>query len=509
MNVKIRLIIMNFLQYAVWGAWLITLGTYCSSTLKFEGGQIASFFATMGIASLFMPAVMGVLADRLIPAQKLLGICHLLAGAFLTFGSTQTTYNNLYVAVLLSVMFYMPTIALSNSVAFNALTKAKLDTVKAFPPIRVWGTVGFIAAMWFVSLVVVNPDFGFAPLKWFGADKAQIETVDVAEATPAKGIFTNPEAGKVPEGVDMSREKIMKLRPVMARITVRDPKTGEVISVKEPGDMQLHAIKIPEAKTVAASESVQLKYTPWQLLFSALLSLILGVYSFTLPACPVNREAKQQSLVDILGLRAFSLFKQRKMAVFFIFSMMLGMSLQITNAFADPYISSFGKMAEYADSLIVKQSTILISLSQVSETLCILLIPFFLKRFGIKKVMLISMIAWVLRFGLLGFGNPGVNAWMLVLSMVVYGVAFDFFNISGSLFVDQETSSDIRSSAQGVFMIMTNGFGAFIGSYIAGVVVDAYAFPSSWFIFAGYSLVVAVAFAVIFKYKYDPTKAHA
>lgn len=370
MNTKIRLTLMNFLQYAVWGAWLISLGAYLGNTLKFDGLQIGSFFATMGIASLFMPAVMGIIADRWIPAQRLLGLCHLFAAGFITLAATRTDYNSLYTLVLLSVMFYMPTIALSNSVAYNALEKAGLDTVTHFPPIRVWGTVGFICAMWVVDL----------------------------------------------------------------------------------GKMGLSAT---------------------QLYFSATLGLILGLYSFTLPNCPINRSGGGKSIVDLLGLRAFALFKQRKMAIFFIFSMLLGMSLQITNAFADGYIKSFGDTgihgAKYLGTFGVEHSTILISLSQISETLCILLIPFFLKRFGIKRVMLIAMFAWVLRFALLGAGNPGPGVWMFILSMIVYGVAFDFFNISGSLFVEKETSAAIRSSAQGVFMIMTNGLGALIGSYLAGM----------------------------------------
>ena len=407
MNTKIRLTLMNFLQYAVWGAWLISLGAYLGNTLKFDGLQIGSFFATMGIASLFMPAVMGIIADRWIPAQRLLGLCHLFAAGFITLAATRTDYNSLYTLVLLSVMFYMPTIALSNSVAYNALEKAGLDTVTHFPPIRVWGTVGFICAMWVVDL----------------------------------------------------------------------------------GKMGLSAT---------------------QLYFSATLGLRLGLYSFTLPNCPINRSGGGKSIVDLLGLRAFALFKQRKMAIFFIFSMLLGMSLQITNAFADGYIKSFGDTgihgAKYLGTFGVEHSTILISLSQLSETLCILLIPFFLKRFGIKRVMLIAMFAWVLRFALLGAGNPGPGVWMFILSMIVYGVAFDFFNISGSLFVEKETSAAIRSSAQGVFMIMTNGLGALIGSYLAGWVVNHYGWPLSWYLFAGFSLVVAIVFAVIFKYKHDPNR---
>ena len=407
-NIKFRLIVMNFLQYAVWGSWLISLGTYLGKSLHFEGGQIGSFYATMGIASLFMPAVMGVIADRWVQAQRLLGISHIVAALLMIMASQQDSYQTLYPLVLLSVMFYMPTIALSNTVAYNALNKANLDTVKAFPPIRVWGTIGFICAMWVVDL------------------------------------------------------------------------TGW-------------------------------KESAFQLNFSAILGLALGFYSMTLPSCDVNRNVKTSSWIDTLGLRAFALFKEKKMAIFFLFSMMLGMSLQITNAFADGYIVSFGDVAtygeKYLDTFGVKHSTILISLSQISETLCILLIPFCLKRFGIKNVMLISMFAWVLRFGLLGAGNPGAGVWMFILSMIVYGVAFDFFNISGSLYVDKETAPEIRASAQGVFMIMTNGFGAFIGSYVAGWVVQSFGWPVSWYIFAGYALVVAVLFALIFKYKHTPQQA--
>ncbi len=408
MNVKIRLTVMYFLEFAVWGAWLITLGSYLGETLKFDGVQIGSFFATMGIASLFMPAIMGIIADRWIPAQKLLGICHLLAAGFIVAAASQTTYASLYTLMLLSVMFYMPTIALANSVGYCVLEKANLDPVTAFPPIRVWGTVGFIVSM-------------------------------------------------------------------------------------------------------LAVDHLHFSLSPNQLYLSAGLGVVLAIYSFTLPNCPVSTEVSTTSFVEKMGLKAFSLFKEKKMAIFFIFSMMLGMSLQITNAFADGYIKGFGNVAVYGDTYLdtfgVKHSTTLISLSQISETLCILLIPFCLKKFGIKRVMLIAMAAWVLRFGLLGAGNPGAGVWMFIISMIVYGVAFDFFNISGSLFVEQETDAAIRSSAQGVFMIMTNGLGAFIGSYLAGYVVKMYGWPDSWFIFAGFSLVVMIVFAIVFKYKHTPAKA--
>ncbi|HOK35743.1 MAG TPA: nucleoside permease, partial [Paludibacteraceae bacterium] len=357
MSLKFRLVILSFLQYFIWGSWLISLGSYLGNVLGFDGIQIGSIFGAMGIVSLFMPGLLGIVADRWIPAQKLLGICHLLGAIFLILASFQREYFPFYILMFLNVMFYMPTISLSNAVAYNALEEAHYDIVKDFPPIRVWGTIGFICAMWTVDLT------GF-------------------------------------------------------------------------------------------------KYSQVQLYVAATAALLLGIYSFTLPPCKINKTQEKKSLVDALGLRAFSLFKQKTMAIFFIFSMLLGASLQITNGFGDLFLRSFEKMPEYVNSFGVKHSVILLSISQMSETLFILAIPFFLKKFGIKKVMLISMIAWVFRFGLFGLGNPGERLWMLILSMIVYGMAFDFFNISGSLFVEQSTDSSIRASAQGLFMIMTNGLGA-------------------------------------------------
>ncbi|MCL1851050.1 MAG: nucleoside permease [Bacteroidetes bacterium] len=404
MTLKLRLIILSFLQFFVWGAWLISLGSYTGAQLGFNGVEIGSLYAAMGIVSLFMPALLGILADRWIPAQRMLGIAHFISSCFILAASQQTEYASLYPYMFMCMAFYMPTIGLSNAVAYTALTKKGLDTVKTFPPIRIWGTVGFIIAMWTVDLL---------------------------------GLKTNAA----------------------------------------------------------------------QFYLSAIAGFVLAAYSFTLPHCPVSKSQQATSLIEKFGLKAFALFKQKKMAIFFIFAMMLGAMLQITNGFGDWFLSSFRSVPEYANTFGVKHSVILISLSQISETFCILLIPFFLKRFGIKRVMLISMTAWVLRFGLFGLGNPGSGVWMLVLSMIVYGVAFDFYNVSGSLFVDNETSTDIRSSAQGLFMFMTNGLGAVIGSYAAGFVVH-HQVPNpsmpdgwnmAWFIFAGYALVVSVAFALIFK----------
>lgn len=409
MMLKIRLALMNFLEFAVWGAYLTSMGTYLVNHGMAQ--HIGIFYAMQGIVSIFMPAIMGIVADRWIPAQRLLGFCHLIAGLFMgamvyyanTAGG-DIAFGTLFTLYSISVAFYMPTLALTNSVAYNALTKAGLDTVKDFPAIRVFGTVGFICTMWLVDLM------------GFQANENQFAT-------------------------------------------------------------------------------------------SGLIGILLFLYTFSLPACPVSSSNEKQSISEALGLKAFALFKQKRMAIFFIFSMLLGVSLQITNGFANPFITSFGSIPEYADTFGVQHANMLISLSQMSETVCILLIPFFMKRFGIKNVMLIAMFAWVLRFGLFGAGNPGSGVWMFILSMIVYGVAFDFFNISGSLFVDKSTDSEIRSSAQGLFMLMTNGIGATIGTLGAQQVVNHFTvdgvteWQSCWYIFAAYALVVGIAFALIFRPK--------
>ena len=420
MNAKVKLTVLNFMEFAVWGAYLTSMGTYLARVGM--ASQIGWFYSVQGFVSLFMPALMGIVADRWMEAQRLLSLSHLLAGIFMLAASVygyQTgdavQFAPLFTLYTLSVAFFMPTIALSNSVAYSALDQAGLDTVKAFPPIRVFGTVGFIISMWIVDL----------------------------------------------------------------------------------GGMQS---------------------TPLQFGWSGLLSIVMAAYAITMPHCHVSTGSRK-SLSDALGLKAFALFRNYRMALFFIFSMFLGVCLQITNGFANPFITSFQNIDAFKDTFGVQHANILISLSQMSETLCILLIPFFLKRFGIKRVMLLAMLAWVLRYLFFAVGDPGSGVAWFVLSMIVYGVAFDFFNISGSLFVDKETSLDIRNSAQGLFMMMTNGLGASIGTLSAQMVIDRYvnslganADPMSvwqgwntcWYIFAGYALVVAVAFAIMFRYKHEP-----
>ncbi len=413
MNLKLRLTGLSFLQFFVWGIWLISLGGYMFVSFNSPvdpnlGFKIGNTYGSMGWASLFMPALMGILADKYIRAEIVLGICHILGGASLYYASTVTNAADMYWAIFMVSCFYMPTIALSNSVSYSLLSKSNLDIQKSFAPIRVWGTVGFIVAEWAVDL-----------LGWTQNNN--------------------------------------------------------------------------------------------QFYFAAVAGVCTGLYCFTLPAVEINKSAEKKSFASRLGLDAFQLFKSPMMAKFFLFAMFLGAALQITNMFGNPFLGDFGKIPEYANSFAVKHSNILISLSQISECLFILAIPFFLKRFGIKQVMLISMIAWVLRFGLFGIGNPGSGLWLLLLSMIVYGMAFDFFNISGSLFVDKEAKPSIRASAQGLFMLMTNGLGAILGGLFAGKIVDYFTdaagtkdWQNIWFTFAGYALVIAVLFLSVFKYKHNP-----
>lgn len=413
MGIKLRLIFMNFLQFFVWGAWLITIANYWFGTMGWGPTEFGAVFLTLGIASLFMPTITGIIADRWVNAEKVFAVSHLIAGAAIASFPLIKDPQTFFWVMLFAMSFYMPTIALTNTVAYNALSKAKLDVVKSFPPIRVWGTIGFIAAMWFVNL------------------------------------------------------------------------TGNKASVN-------------------------------MFYISAFASLILGIYSFTLPKCPPQLKEKSEgkpSFVKMFGLDAFKLFTDYKMAIFFIFSMLLGASLQLTNMYGDRFLDHFKDVSQYIDSAVVKYSTIIMSISQISETLFILAIPFFLKKFGIKKVMIMSLFAWVLRFGLFAFGTPdGFGLVLIVLSMIVYGMAFDFFNISGSLFIETATDSKMRGSAQGLFMMMTNGFGTMIGALGSGIIIDKfYVLPNGvwdwhnlWLGFAGYALIVAVLFMFLFKHKHNP-----
>jgi MFS transporter, NHS family, xanthosine permease len=411
MNLKTKLTIMSFLQFFVWGAWLITIGTYCFNAKGWTGAQFGAIFSTLALSSLFMPALVGIIADKWLNAEKLYGILHILYGIILFFVPQVNDPDTLYYVIFAAMICYMPTISLSNSIAYTILKNNNYDVVKVFPPIRVWGTIGFIVAMWITNL------------------------------------------------------------------------TGSKANAN-------------------------------QFIIGAIGALVLGIFSFTLPKCPPQKSiAKDASFIEQLGLNAFKLFTNYKTALFFIFSMFLGAALQLTNMYGDSFLDDFKSVPQYANSFVVKYSTIVMSISQISETLFILAIPFFLKRFGIKYVMLFSMLAWVLRFALFSYGDPAGGLWMIILSCIVYGMAFDFFNISGSLFIETTTDSSIRSSAQGLFMMMTNGLGAFLGSKVSGYVIDKYYSTEAgkdwhgiWLSFAIYSLVVAILFFIFFKHKHNPNE---
>jgi len=413
MGIKFRLTILNFLQFFIWGAWLITIGNYWFMTKEWGPENFGAIFATMGISSLFMPTLTGIIADRWVNAERLYAILHLLGGVAFFFLPQVNDPSTFFTVMLLAMICYMPTIALTNSISYSILQSNNFNVIKEFPPIRVWGTIGFIAAMWIVNLL------GF-------------------------------------------------------------------------------------------------KASAFQFYIAGGMAFVLALYALSMPKVkPQNHTAKGAPLIETLGLSAFKLFKDYKMAVFFFFSVFLGAALQLTNMYGDPFLSSFEKLPEYADSFVVRYSTIIMSISQISETLFILAIPFFLKRFGIKKVIMISLFAWVLRFGLFAFGDPGSNLWMIILSMIIYGMAFDFFNISGSLFVEQKTNPKMRASGQGLFMMMTNGFGAIFGSSISGIVIARYFSDASgrindwqgiWTSFAIYAFIIFVLFTLLFKHKHNPNE---
>lgn len=432
MNLKLRLTIVSFLQFFVWGAWLTTLGTYGFAYKQWSGAEFGAVFSTLGIASIFMPALMGIIADKWINAEKLYGALHILYGVTLFLLAKTDDPTTFFWILLIGMCFYMPTLSLSNSISYKLLKDSHYDVVKVFPPIRVWGTIGFIAAMWTTNIF---------------SDEQSFSDFGISVGNSLANIFGN----------------------------------------------SLNAN---------------------QFYLAGIFAIILGIFAFFLPKCPPPRLISQNATItQKLGLDAFSLFKQRKMALFFIFSMFLGAALQLTNMYGDTYLKDFGSVEAFKDSAVVQYSTMIISISQISETLFILAIPFFLYKFGIKKVMLISMFAWVLRFGFFSAGAPeGFGLLLIILSNIIYGMAFDFFNISGSLFVESTTDSKIRSSAQGLFMMMTNGFGAILGSAVSGWAISSFfttqdggkAWHEIWLVFAIYAFVVAILFAILFKHKHNP-----
>lgn len=413
--IKTRLTLLSFFQFFVWGAWLTTIGTYCTEGKGWSFPQFGAIFSTLALSSILMPSVIGIIADKWMRAERLYGILHLSYGLFMllipNIGALQTAipflqgmaeYELLYWIVFGGMLAYMPSISLSNAVSYRILKMNDLEVQKDFPKIRVWGTIGFIAAMWLTNL------------------------------------------------------------------------SGSKASAN-------------------------------QFYIAGIGAIFLGLYAFSLPACfPQGKSSEKKALSSQLGLDAFKLFSEYRMALFFMFSILLGAALQLSNMYGDTYLSSFPK-----GSLVEKYSTIIYSISQVSETIFILTIPYFLKRFGIKNVMLFALLAWVLRYGFFAYGGSDFGIFLIVMSCIVYGMAFDFFLISGSMFVEANTDSNIRSSAQGLFIMMTNGIGAYIGTVASSAIIGKYYilpdkttdWQGAWLFFAGYSLIVALLFVLLFKEK--------
>jgi len=413
MSVQARLKIMSFLQFFIWGCWLITLGSYMIKTLAFSGTEVGNVYSMQGIAACIMPLLLGIMADKYIAANRLYALCHGFGGIMLLLLAQITRPETMMWAMLLNLMAYMPSLGLANAIAHSCLKREKLDIVACFPAIRVFGTIGFIAAMWVVSL------------------------------------------------------------------------SGNELQAA-------------------------------QLYLAAAASFALALYSLTaLPAAAAGGDAPPERQSRGFGLEALALLRQPLLAVFFTFAMLLGVVLQITNTFGNPFLQDLAAHPQAAGNVLLRYPDILYSLSQISEIAFILTIPFFLKKFGIKIVMAISVIAWILRFGFFAFGGASAFGMsLLVLSMLVYGCAFDFFSISGSIFIEKTVKSAMRAGAQGLFMTAVNGFGTFIGMYLGGRIIDYFTdaagrnWQAVWLVFAAYSAVLLALFLVIFRVK-EPVAAAA
>lgn len=444
MGIKFRLSLLTFLQFAVWGSYLVSLGQYLGSAGL--GKEIQWFYAVGGFAALFMPALMGAVADRYVQAQKLLGVCHFVAASFMLaawgYGafSGAVRFWPLFLLFSLSVAFYIPTLALCNSVSFGILKKGGLDPVKAFPSIRVWGTIGFVAMMWVVnSMWIARGSFGF--------------TVDN----------------------------------------------------QHPYSM------------------LRMQYTVAQLGASAVVGFLTAFYAFTLPAVAARRGAEGSAATGWTGWRAwpvvgsFRLLGYQRLLPFFLFSMFLGVALQINNGYVTPYLTHFRGVELYSGTFGAANATLLSSLSQISEAFWILPVGCILARMGIKKTILAAMAAWVVNFFCFALGNTGSGMWLIVAAMFVYGIGFDFFHIAGALFVDKQAPATDKSAAQGLWMMMTKGIGSSLGMLGAGAVVNAFCYweeigghryfmgewTTVWLIFSAYCLLVFLAFLFFFQDRYS------
>lgn len=392
-QVKARLSLMMFLEFFVWGAWFVTMGTHLGNNLGSSGGDVGTAYMTQAWGAIVAPFVIGLIADRYFAAQKLLGVLHLLGAGLLYLMGNSTDFSTFYPYVFGYMLIYMPTLALVNAVAFNQMK----DPSKQFASIRFWGTVGWILQGVLIGYVLL----------W--------ESKDVLEST-----FT----------------------------------------------------------------------------LAAAVSAFLGMYSFTLPNTPPPAKGQKASIREIVGADALALLKDKNYLVFFISSVLICIPLAFYYSFANPFLNEVG-MQNAAGNM---------SFGQISEAFFLLLLPIFLKRFGLKITILVGMLAWVIRYALFAFGDAGSNIWMLFLGIILHGICYDFFFVSGQIFTDFKAGEKIRSAAQGLITLATYGVGMLIGFKIAGIIVDNYTMADGlhtwkdiWIIPSAIAGGVLIFFSIAFK----------
>ncbi len=382
---------MMFLEFFIWGGWFVTMGTFLSQSFNATGLQLANAYETQSIGAIIAPFIIGLIADRYFSAQKILGFLHLIGAFLLYMAGSSNEFSSFYPFVLFYMILYMPTLALVNSVAFRQMR----DPSKEFPPIRVFGTVGWIIA----GLVI-----GF--LGW-------------------------------------------------------------------------------------ESENL-LAYTFY---LTASASAILGVFSFTLPSTPPTADKGDYSIRKILGLDALSLLKDKNYLIFFISSILICIPLAFYYQHANQFLNELG----------MSRAAAVMSLGQISEALFILLLPIFLKRYGIKITLIIGMLAWAIRYVLFAYGDVGEKSWMLILGVILHGICYDFFFVSGQIYTDNKAGEQFKSSAQGLITLATYGLGMLIGFRSAGYITDQYVvgeghdWTQIWMIPSGFAILVLIFFVLTFK----------